>query len=41
MNKVKGFADRFNQFQTDSCQAASALLEQAQEPLDGLKAALR
>lgn len=27
MNKVKGFADRFNQFQTDSCQAASALLE--------------
>jgi hypothetical protein len=26
MNKVKGFADRFNQFQTDSCQAASALL---------------
>lgn len=27
MNKVKGFADRFNQFQTDSCAAASAILE--------------
>lgn len=27
MNKIKGYADKFNQFQTDSCQAASGLLE--------------
>lgn len=33
MNKIKGYADKFNQFQTDSCQAASSLLEMGTQAL--------